>query len=251
MQIDPLLQKVIISAVTLIGSYIIYEIISHFLKRIGKRLDTDVTVIQVLKEIFKYTIIALAITLILKVWGLDVGPLILSLGIVGIAVGFAARDTLSNFISGMFILAEKSFRVGDTIEISGQRGKIQKMGFRVTTMTTPDNKVITVPNSAFSKTPYLNFTTMDTRRVDLKINISYPLDLEQITPALLKAAGSLSWARSNPKPKILIKELSDVGVKATLSVWTNKPQKVAEYRTQLAERVKGILVEGLEDSENI
>lgn len=251
MQIDPLLQKVIISAVTLIGSYIIYEIISHFLKRIGKRLDTDVTVIQVFKEIFKYTIIALAITLILKVWGLDVGPLILSLGIVGIAVGFAARDTLSNFISGMFILAEKSFRVGDTIEISGQRGKIQKMGFRVTTMTTPDNKVITVPNSAFSKTPYLNFTTMDTRRVDLKINISYPLDLEQITPALLKAAGSLSWARSNPKPKILIKELSDVGVKATLSVWTNKPQKVAEYRTQLAERVKGILVEGLEDSENI
>jgi len=250
-QIDPLLQKVIISAVTLIGSYIIYEIISHFLKRIGKRLDTDLTVIQVLKEIFKYTIIALAITLILKVWGLDVGPLILSLGIVGIAVGFAARDTLSNFISGMFILAEKSFRVGDTIEISGQRGKIQKMGFRVTTMTTPDNKVITVPNSAFSKTPYLNFTTMDTRRVDLKINISYPLDLEQITPALLKAAGSLSWARSNPKPKILIKELSDVGVKATLSVWTNKPQKVAEYRTQLAERVKGILVEGLEDSENI
>jgi small conductance mechanosensitive channel len=242
---------VIISAVTLIGSYIIYEIISHFLKRIGKRLDTDVTVIQVLKEIFKYTIIALAITLILKVLGLDVGPLILSLGIVGIAVGFAARDTLSNFISGMFILAEKSFRVGDTIEISGQRGKIQKMGFRVTTMTTPDNKVITVPNSAFSKTPYLNFTTMDTRRVDLKINISYPLDLEQITPALLKAAGSLSWARSNPKPKILIKELSDVGVKATLSVWTNKPQKVAEYRTQLAERVKGILVEGLEDSENI
>lgn len=251
MQIDPLLQKVIISAVTLIGSYIIYEIISHFLKRIGKRLDTDLTVIQVLKEIFKYTIIALAITLILKVWGLDVGPLILSLGIVGIAVGFAARDTLSNFISGMFILAEKSFRVGDTIEISGQRGKIQKMGFRVTTMTTPDNKVITVPNSAFSKTPYLNFTTMDTRRVDLKINISYPLDLEQITPALLKAAGSLSWARSNPKPKIHIKELSDVGVKATLSVWTNKPQKVAEYRTQLAERVKGILVEGLEDSENI
>ena len=87
--------------------------------------------------------------------------------------------------------------------------------------------------------------------LDLKINISYPLDLEQITPALLKAAGSLSWARSNPKPKILIKELSDVGVKATLSVWTNKPQKVAEYRTQLAERVKGILVEGLEDSENI
>lgn len=250
MQIDPLLQKVIVSAITLIGSYIIYEVLSHFLKRIGTRLETDVTLIQVLKEIFKYTIIALAITMILKVWGLDVGPLILSLGIVGIAVGFAARDTLSNFISGMFILAEKSFRVGDTIEISGQRGKIQKMGFRVTTMTTPDNKVITVPNSAFSKSPYLNFTTMTTRRVDLKINIPYQLDLEQVTPTLLKAAGSLSWARSNPKPKILINELSDLGVKATLSVWTNKPQKVAEYKTQLAQRVKGILVEEPEDEIN-
>jgi small conductance mechanosensitive channel len=241
---------VIVSAITLIGSYIIYEVLSHFLKRIGARLEIDVTVIQVLKEIFKYSIIALAITIILNAWGVNIGPLILSLGIVGIAVGFAARDTLSNFISGMFILAEKSFRVGDTIEISGQRGKIQRMGFRVTTMTTPDNKVITVPNSAFSKSPYLNFTTMTTRRVDLKINIPYQLDLLQVTPRLLKAAESLSWAHSNPKPKILIKELSDVGVKATLSVWTNKPQKVAEYKTQLAQRVKGILVEGLEDEEN-
>jgi small conductance mechanosensitive channel len=249
-QIDPLLQKVIITAITLIGSYIIYELIAHFLKKIKERMDVEVTVIQVLKEIFKYTIIALAITIILNAWGVNIGPLILSLGIVGIAVGFAARDTLSNFISGMFILAEKSFRVGDTIEISGQRGKIKKMGFRVTTMTTPDNKVITVPNSAFSKTPYLNFTTMDTRRVDLKINIPYQLDLEVVTPLLLKAAVSISWARSNPKPKILIKELSDVGVKATLSVWTSKPQKVAEYKTQLAQRVKGILVEGMEDTED-
>jgi small conductance mechanosensitive channel len=249
-QIDPLLQKVIVSAITLLGSYIIYEVLSHFLNRIGTRLEIEVTVIQVLKEIFKYTIIALAITMILKVWGLDVGPLILSLGIMGIAVGFAARDTLSNFISGIFILAEKSFRVGDTIEISGQRGKIQKMGFRVTTMTTPDNRVITVPNSAFSKSPYLNFTTNDTRRVDLKINISYQHDLEHVTPQLLKAAGSLPWARSTPKPKILIKELSDVGLKATLSVWTNKPQKIAEYKTQLAQRVKGILVEGLEEKQD-
>jgi small conductance mechanosensitive channel len=249
-QIDPLLQKVIVSVITLIASYIIYELLSHFLKRIGERLETDITVIQVLKEIFKYTIIAVAITIILKAWGMDIGPLILSLGIVGIAVGFAARDTLSNFISGMFILAEKSFRVGDTIEISGQRGKIKKMGFRVTTMTTPDNKVITVPNSAFSNTPYLNFTTMATRRVDLKINIPYELDLEVVIPSLLEGAGSISWARAKPKPKILIKELTDVGVKATLSVWTSKPSKVAEYKTQLAQSVKEILVEGAEASEN-
>ena len=114
----------------------------------------------------------------------------------------------------------------------------------------PDNKVITVPNSAFSKSPYLNFTTNDTRRVDLKINISYQHDLEHVTPHLLKAAGSLPWARSTPKPKILIKELSDVGLKATLSVWTNKPQKIAEYKTQLAQRVKGILVEGLEEKQD-
>jgi len=248
-QIDPMLEKVIFSAITLIGSYITYEVLSHFIKRIGTRLEIDLTVIQVLKEIFKYTIIALAITIILNTWGVNIGPLILSLGIVGIAVGFAARDTLSNFISGMFILAEKNFRVGDTIEITGQRGKVKKMGFRVTTMTTPDNKVITVPNSAFSKSPYLNFTTMTTRRVDLKINIPYSLDLEQVTPTLLNAAGSLPWACPKPKPKILIKELDDAGVKATLSVWTTKTQKVGEYKTKLAQRVKGILVEEPEGKE--
>lgn len=243
MQIDPLLQNVIVTIITLVGSFLIYEWFSYFLNRIKQRLDLEVTLIQVIREIIKYSIIALGITIILKEWGVDIAPIIVSLGIVGVAVGFAARDTLSNFISGMFILAEKSFRVGDTLEIAGHQGKVKKVGFRVTTLSTIDNKIITVPNSSFSKNPYINFTTMETRRVDLNINISYSKNLEDVIPSLLKSAGEISWAQKEPKPKILIKEMTDIGIRATLSVWTSQPRQVAEYKSQLAQKVKDILVD--------
>jgi len=245
-QIDPLLQDVIVSIITLVGSLLIYEWFSYFLNRIKQRLNLEVTLIQVLKEIIKYSLIALAATIILKEWGVDIAPIIVSLGIVGVAVGFAARDTISNFISGMFILAEQSFRVGDTLEIAGHQGKVKKVGFRVTTLSTADNKIITVPNSSFSKNPYINFTTLETRRVDLKINIPYSKNLEKLIPSLLQLAGEISWAQKEPEPKILIKEMTDMGIKATLSVWTNQPRKVAEYKSQLARKVKDLLVDNNE-----
>ena len=92
------------------------------------------TLIQVINEIIKYSVLAVAITVVVKEVGWDISGIIVSLGIVGVAVGFAARDTLSNFISGMFILADKSFKIGDIIEISGKSGTVMKLGFRVTTI---------------------------------------------------------------------------------------------------------------------
>ena len=239
---NSLLRDVFVVAVTIIASLLIIKWISYFLKRTGKRWDIDLTVIQVLQDIFKYSIYVIAISIILKELGIDITAIAVSLGIVGVAVGFAARDIIANFISGMFILADKSFKVADTIEISNQKGKVTKVGFRTTTITTPNNSVITIPNSSFSKTPYVNYTYMDRRRVDLKVNIPYEFDLEEFTSQIEKLVHSFDWVMEDPKPNILIIELSDVGVKAKITAWTEDPWKVAQYRSLMAEEVKKILV---------
>jgi len=173
---------------------------------------------------------------------LDISAIVLSLGIVGIAVGFAARDTLSNFIAGIFILVDKSFRVGDIIEMSGQSGKVIKLGLRVTTIKTVDNKLITIPNSTFSKNIYINSTAQETRRVGLDVNIPYEMKLEETINSLVETASNCKWALPEPKPNVLIKEMTDTGIKATLNVWVSDPWKVATYRSQLALKVKGLLV---------
>ncbi len=246
MEINLTLQNLVLAIVTILVAIIITRWTAYFLKRTGKRWDIDVTVIQVLQDIIQYTVYILAVSLILKQLGIDITAIAVSLGIVGVAVGFAARDIIANFISGMFILADKSFKVGDTISISNQKGKVTKVGFRTTTITTPDNTVITIPNSAFSTSPYVNYTYMDRRRVDLNVTIPYNFDLEELTDKIEKLVNNYEWVMHDPKPKVMLLELSDVGVKAKITAWTTDPWKVASYRSLMAEELKKILVNGNE-----
>jgi len=162
---------------------------------------------------------------------------------VGIAVGFAARDTLSNFISGMFILGHKSFKVGDIIEVSNHVGTVTKMGFRMTTLTTQDNKIINIPNSLFSTDIYLNYTAEEKRRVELAVTIPLDIDLDKVIESMEEKISSLNWALKLPEPKIIIQEITELGVKATVNVWIDDPWSVLKYRTELARELKQYLVQ--------
>jgi small conductance mechanosensitive channel len=235
------LKDVIIIAVTIVGAFLIIKWVSYFLKKTGSRWDIDKTLIQVIYEIIKYVIYIIAVVIILNVLGINITAIAVSFGIVGIAVGFAARDTLSNFISGMFILADKRFKVGDIIEVSNQKGKVVKMGFRQTTIITYDKKVITIPNSSFSTNPFINHTASNTRRVDLNITIPYDMELEKTLKSLETMATGCNWVLKKPKPKVIVRELVDVGVKLTLCVWINDPWKITQYRSLLAKEAKKLL----------
>jgi small conductance mechanosensitive channel len=247
---DPMYFTLIKIAIILISSFIIVKWAMFILRKTGKKLNMEPTLIQVINEIIKYSVLAVAITVVVKEVGWDISGIIVSLGIVGVAVGFAARDTLSNFISGMFILADKSFKIGDIIEISGKSGTVMKLGFRVTTIKPTDNKIITIPNSNFSKNIYLNYTAEETRKVELDINIPYEMDLDVTVVSLVNAASNCKWVLKEPKPNVLIKEMGDTSIRASLNVWVSDPWKVATYRSQLAMKVKELLV-GRDSSENV
>ncbi|MGC9516640.1 MAG: mechanosensitive ion channel family protein [Methanomicrobiales archaeon] len=242
MEIDPLLRDIIVISITIIVAFIIIKWGYYVLKRFAKYWDVEPTLIQLLQEIIKYSVYIAALTIILKEVGWDITAIAVSLGIAGVAIGFAARDLIANFISGFIILADKSFKVGDVIEISGEKGKVTKLGFRRTTIITPDNKIIIIPNSSFSKNPYTNHTFLDLKRVDLDIVIPYELDLDDVTKSLEEIAMAFEWSINDPKPTLMIKNLSDVGLNATLTTWAEDPWKVDKYRTILAKEVKKILV---------
>ncbi|HTX61071.1 MAG TPA: mechanosensitive ion channel family protein, partial [Methanobacterium sp.] len=193
LHLNPAIVDAISISITLIIAFIVIKIINYLIKKTGQRFELEMTVVQVLQEIFKYTVIIIAVVMILNELGINVTALILSLGIVGIAVGFAARDTLSNFISGLFILGHKSFKVGDIIEVSDHFGIVTKMGFRVTTLTTTDNKVLNIPNSLFSTQIYLNYTALECRRIELAISIPQSVDLDETIKSLIDKALNLKW----------------------------------------------------------
>ncbi len=240
---NPTLRDIIVTVLILGVSTLIIKWSSIFIIRTGKKFESDDTLIQVINEIIKYTVYALAVTIILNELGINITAIAVSLGIVGIAVGFAARDTISNFISGLFVLGDKSFKVGDIIEISDQKGKVMIMGFRVTKLVTPDNNIITIPNSNFSRNLLVNHTPLEEKRVDLDITIPYSVNVEEIAESFKNLTLRFKWALDLPKPDLIINELADTGVKAMLSVWVDDPWKVAEYRSIIAKEIGPLLVD--------
>lgn len=238
MQLNMILEALIVIGAALSLTFIITRWISRLLYKSAERWELDLTLIQVLNDIIKYTLYILAAAIILKWFGIDLTGLILSIGIVGVAVGFAARDTLANFISGLFILADKSFKVGDVIEVSNQKGTVTKMGFRTTRICTPDNKIITIPNSLFSKNPYVNYTASHKRRIDFKVNIPLDVDVKEFEEKIKETIKKIDGILPEPEPSLIILEIADTGIIAKVTAWTDKTDKVVYYKSMIGENIK-------------
>lgn len=239
---NPLLKDIIVSIIIIGAALGIVKWTSIFINKTAKKFDSEATLIQVVNEIIRYSVYAIALTLILNELGINITAIALSLGIVGIAVGFAARDTISNFIAGLFVLADKSFKVGDIIEISDYKGKVHAMGFRVTKLITPENNIVSIPNSNFSKNVHVNHTPLEEKRVDLAITVPYEIKVEGLREKFVEVLGKNEWALDDPVPNFIINELADTGIKSTLSVWVVDPWKVDEYRSIIANEIGSLLV---------
>ena len=129
----------------------------------------------------KYLIIFLGVAALLETWGIKVGPVIAGLGLLGVAVALGAQDLFKNLISGIMILMEKRFEIGDVIKVPGHTdGVVEQIGFRSTLIRKFDSTPITIPNYIFAEAPILNYTHRKYRRVNWTIGLEYNSTLEQI-----------------------------------------------------------------------
>ena len=129
----------------------------------------------------KYLVIFLATVAVLEVWGIKIGPIIAGLGLFGVAVALGAQDLFKNLISGIMILLEKRFQIGDVISVPGHtEGTVEHIGFRSTLIRKFDSTPITIPNYIFAEAPLLNYSNRTNRRINWIIGLEYNSSLEQI-----------------------------------------------------------------------
>tara|TARA_A100001015_G_scaffold285682_1_gene353498 strand:+ start:1451 stop:2542 length:1092 start_codon:yes stop_codon:yes gene_type:complete len=129
----------------------------------------------------KYLIIFLGVVAVLEVWGIKIGPVIAGLGLFGVAVALGAQDLFKNLISGIMILLEKRFQLGDVISVPGHtEGTVEHIGFRSTLIRKFDSTPITIPNYIFAEAPILNYSNRNFRRINWTIGLEYSSTLEQI-----------------------------------------------------------------------
>ena len=153
--------------------------LSKFFHKLDKLLSKAL-VLWLLRSL-KYLIIFLGSVAVLDVWGIKVGPVIAGLGLFGVAVALGAQDLFKNLISGIMILLEKRFQIGDVISVPGHtEGTVEHIGFRSILIRKFDSTPITLPNYIFAEAPILNYSNRDHRRINWVIGLEYNSTLDQI-----------------------------------------------------------------------
>jgi len=168
------------------------------------------------------TTLLLGILIALSQLGISLGPLLAGLGVAGFVIGFALQDSLSNFASGMMILIYRPYDVGDLIETAGVFGKVSNMSLVNTTIMTPDNQSIVMPNNKIWGDVIKNVTAQTLRRVDMTFGISYSDDIPKTEKVLREILDAHEKVLPDPEPIIRLHELADSSVNFVVRPWVNR-----------------------------
>lgn len=171
-------------------------------------------------------IIAIAAYALLQVWNIDPTAWLASAGVVGIAVGFAARDTLANLFAGFFIIADAPYKVGDYIVLdSGERGEVTKVGIRSTRILTRDDVEVTMPNSVMANSKIVNESggVWERFRIRLKVGVAYGSDVDQVVELLEDLAARHATVCREPAPRVRMRGFGDSSLDFELLCWVDRP----------------------------
>ena len=205
----------------------------------------DDIIFELLSRFAGFIIIATAFIIALDSLGVNVMPFIAGAGVAGVAIGFAAKDTLSNLIAGILLIIDRPFEVGDRIEVwnapsgSSTWGDIIDIGLRATKIKTTDHIVIIIPNNEIMLRDIINYTTISERiRVRINIGIAFDADIRKAKDIILKVANSAEWVTSDPAPKVVVRKFGESAVDLQLRVWIDDARRRMNTISYITDRVK-------------
>ena len=196
--------------------------IRKILKRALERNNADTGLIQFLDSLVKYGLYIILTLTILQRFGVQTTSIVAAIGSVGVAIGLALQGSLSNFAGGVIILLLKPFKVGEYIIQDGLEGNVSEIQLFYTTLTTPDNRKIIIPNGQLADNSLINVTSADTRRLDIKVGISYSSDIKAAKEILLNLGltDPDTIKEGEKAPMAAVEELAESSVNMLLRVWT-------------------------------
>lgn len=171
-------------------------------------------------------ICAIAFYRLFGAWHIDMSAWLASAGVIGIAVGFAAKDTLANLFSGIFIMMDAPYKIGDFIVLdSKERGQVTHIGIRSTRILTRDDVEVTIPNSILGNTKIINESGGPHKkfRIRVKVSVAYGTDIELVNETLIDVAAQQSGICKEPEPRVRFRELGNSGLLFELLCWIEEP----------------------------
>lgn len=179
----------------------------HLLNRLGFKVDISIS--NILSAFFRTVLIVLGLAMIISEWGYDINGFIAGLSLGGLAISLAAKDTMSNIFSGMIILADKPFKVGDWVVCNTIEGTVEQISFRSTSIRTLPQALVYIPNSLLTNTPIVNYTARNKRRIDITLGVIYGTTPKQLKDFIQKIREKL-WKNEDIINDDIIVTFSDM-----------------------------------------
>lgn len=229
------------AAVFFIGRWLA-RVIANLVQKAATKAHLDLTLCNFVKNIIYTALLIFVIIAALGQLGVKTGSFIAVIGAAGLAVGLALQGSLSNFAAGVLLILFKPFKAGDYIEAAGTAGSVQEIEIFTTTLNTPDNCKIIIPNAQITSGNIKNFSANDIRRVDLVIGVSYGDDLKQARQVIEGVLKADSRVLAVPAYTVAVSELADSSVNFVVRPWVNKADYWGVY-FDLTENIKVALEE--------
>lgn len=213
--------KLVMTVVVLIAASIISRLIRRvFTNTNFKFKSIDPAVIKLFSSTMAYLVYAVAVLIILDMFGFNTASIIALLGAAGLAIGLALRDTLSNIAAGIMLLFLKPFRLDDFIQCGELVGGVREIGLFTTILETPDGLYISAPNSTLWGAAIINFTRNNTRRLEVIVGISYDDPIDVGLEVLTKIAQNHPALLDTPVPQVFVSSMGESSIELHMRAWT-------------------------------
>lgn len=236
--LDFTISHIVPALVVAVAFYLVYRVLNGLLGRmLGRAKKVDAGVQQLVRRALRIVIFSFATITVLGQLGINVTALVAGLGVAGIAIGFAAKDTLENFIAGVTILLDRPFRIGDNIEIQDTFGTVVEIALRSTRIRTQNNEIAILPNSIVITERIINHTRMKTLRLRIPFGIAYKESPAQARAAVLAVVQGDDRLHPDHEPEVVVMELDDSSVNMELRIFLKNPKSEMPIRAEYQERV--------------
>lgn len=240
--VGDLLPDIIVALVTFAAFYVLWRVAKRALRALD-RTKLDDTARSFIVQVVKYAVFTVGVVSALSQLGVNTASLLASLGVAGLTLGFAARDTLSNLISGIFIFWDRPFVVGDLIETGDHYGRVSEITLRSTRVVTPDGKMLAIPNTQIVNSTVASYTNFPNLRLEVDATVAVTEDLGRARRVLLDLVEGDERFLDDPAPDVVVTALNDYNVALRLRAWLRDERNHIPERFELRERAFVALTE--------
>lgn len=214
-----LFANLVVAGLVFAAFYVIWRVLDFVLHRTLSRSSVDETTASFVETVVKYVILGIGLVQALSSAGIDAAAVLTSLGIVGLTIGFAARDALSNLISGLLIFWDRPFVIDDLVEVEGSYGRVDTITLRSTRVVTTDGRMLAIPNTTIINSVVASYTNFPHVRLDIGVTIGVEEDIEQASRILMNLVKEDNAYLADPAPRVVVTNLGDYNVELELQAW--------------------------------